>query len=363
MGKLSNLWGKLVSGTVIGILLSVAGLYYELHGNYVHMSMDIATESNVLDVKHPIPDLSILFQGKDIEEEKANLKLLTVRVVNDGAVNIHEDDYDSKMPFGLLLEGGRVVRAQVVGANSPYLGDNIHPQVVGINQVSLDKVIFDKGKFVFIEILVLHPKSTNPQLRPLGKIAGLDEIEVTDSFLDRDQPSFFTQTFNGPAAVQICRVIIYSFCGLIGVIAIGFSIAGIASIPSALRKKKRRRLTKRLPSLDSPEMENKRRAIAEVYIEFGSEGLESAQKLLSDEDVLKRELTARRALRRDRDSFRTREVQERAMLIHESRPSPVTLTPLIKAKLVNLRKDELRVDPDAKRLLEEIRGQLAPSRQ
>jgi hypothetical protein len=215
--------------------------------------------------------LAILFQGLDIEEEKSNLKILTVRVINDGEANIHENDYDSRTPFGLQIDGGRVVRAQVVGANSSYLSDNLHPHVEGPNQILMDKIIFDKGKFVSLEILVLHPKSTNPKLKPMGKIAGLDEISVTNSFQDRDQRSFVDQVFSGPTAIQISRAIAYSFFALISIIIMGFSIAGLASIRSKWKKWTRRRIASQIPELASPDQEKKRKVIEQIFVDHGLE--------------------------------------------------------------------------------------------
>ncbi len=118
-----------VSASFISIALGFLGLYYTLRGTRTHLSMDIAAESNVLDVRHPISDLAIYFQGTDIDEEKANLKILTIRVINDGEASIREGDFDSRIPFGLEIGGGRIIRAQVTGSNSRYLTDNIHLRV------------------------------------------------------------------------------------------------------------------------------------------------------------------------------------------------------------------------------------------
>jgi hypothetical protein len=180
-----------LSASFISLVLGFLGLYYTLRGSRTHLIMDIAAESNVLDVKHPIADLSILFEGRGIEEEKSNLKVLTIRLINDGEVNIHENDFDSRIPFGFQVDGGRVVRAQLSGSNSSYMSDNLHPRVESPNRVVVDKIIFDKGKFVAIDLLVLLPKNATPKIKPLGKIAGLDEIPVTNSFQDREPTRFF----------------------------------------------------------------------------------------------------------------------------------------------------------------------------
>ena len=95
-----------VSAGFISLVLGVFGLYYTVRGSWgTHLSLDIAAESNVyLTLSTLVPDLAILFQGRDIEEEKSNLKVLAVRVVNDGEANIRENDFDSRLPFGLEVD-------------------------------------------------------------------------------------------------------------------------------------------------------------------------------------------------------------------------------------------------------------------
>jgi hypothetical protein len=66
--------------------------------------------------------------------------------------------------------------------NSSYLAENLHPQLQAPDTVLFNKIIFDKHKFVAVELLVLHNKDQQPQVKELGKIAGLEIISVTNSF-------------------------------------------------------------------------------------------------------------------------------------------------------------------------------------
>lgn len=350
------MWQKVrkyfISASFVGIVLGVFSIYYTLRGTRTHLSMDIAAESNVLDVRHPIPELSILFQGRDIEEEKSNLKVLTIRVINDGEANIRESDFDSRIPFGLQIDGGRVIRAQVAGSNSSYLSDNLHPHVDGSSRILLDKIIFDKSKFVAVEVLVLHPKNGNPAIRPIGKIAGLDEIAVTNSFREREQRSFVDQVLGGPASVQISRALAYSLLALLAVIAIGFSIAGLSSIPSSLRKRKRRHIAAQLPKMDLLEQEEKRKVLQDIFIEYGAQGLTRLKRLLSDEAALKKELTVIHGFygggvpAADLSSEDIIVMQHRAAIRASG-----GLDLLRSAKLVSLADDQLKIDFELKAIL------------
>jgi hypothetical protein len=67
LSEMKNRLKYFVSASFISLLVGILSLYYTLRGSRTHMTMDIAAESNVLDVKYPIADLAILFQGRDIE--------------------------------------------------------------------------------------------------------------------------------------------------------------------------------------------------------------------------------------------------------------------------------------------------------
>jgi len=287
-----------LSASFLSLALGVIALYYTLRSNRTNLVVDVIAESNVLDVRTSVKDLAVLFRGQDIQQENANLKILVVRLTNQGEVNILEGYFDSRNPWGLQIDGGRVVEARVTGSNSAYLFDNLRPRIADDTHVTLEKLIFDKGKSVTLELLVLHNKTAEPRVVPFGKIAGMDSIPVTNSFRERDQQGFMAATFKGPTAVQIGRTIGYSILGLSTAIVVGFLIAGVVATRASIRKKARRREVKYLPKEASPDKEKKRQIILDIFIDDGIEGLKLIRELLADEKLLKMLLTESRARER-----------------------------------------------------------------
>src|SRR5260370_2798859 len=194
-----------------------------------------------MDVRTPLKDLSILFQGQDIQKQNSNLRILGVRLVNDGDTNILENFFDSRIPWGLRIDGGRLIEARVTGSNSQYLSDNLHPKVADGDEVDFDKVIFDRGKYVALELLVLHDKNIEPHVRPVVNIAGMDAILIRNSFREQDQERFKANVFKGPIPVQILRTFPYSLIPLSLVIIIALTILGIESIATRIKKRSRRK--------------------------------------------------------------------------------------------------------------------------
>jgi hypothetical protein len=224
----------LISASFWGIVIGLVALYYTVRGTRTSLVVDVVSESNVMDVRTPLKELSIVFQGQDIQKENANLRILGVRIVNEGEANILESHFDSKIPWGLHIEGGQLIEARVTGSNSEYLTDNLYPKIADKNNVTFDKVIFDKGKYIALELLVLHNKNAEPKVRAIGKIAGMDSIPIRYSFRDQDQEGFKSKVFKGPIAVQIARTIAYFVIGFFSAAIVGVTIGAVGSIPSTI---------------------------------------------------------------------------------------------------------------------------------
>jgi hypothetical protein len=127
----------------------------------------------------------------------------------------------------------------------------------------------------------------------IGKIAGMDEIRVTNSFKERDQRGLLSSAFKGSVAIQIIRAISYFLLTIVQVIAVAVCIASLASIPSRFRKRSRRQRAQYLTKADSPEKEKKRQVLVEIFVNNGLDELRRTRKLLTDKQRLERTLGVR----------------------------------------------------------------------
>src|SRR5713226_2669678 len=111
-----SIWPKakfLLSASFLSLIIGLVALYYTVRGTKTSLVVDVTSESNVMDVRTPLKDLSILFQGQDIQKQSSNLRILGVRLVNEGDTNILENFCDSRMPWGLGVDGGQLIEARV----------------------------------------------------------------------------------------------------------------------------------------------------------------------------------------------------------------------------------------------------------
>jgi len=351
-----------VSASFLGLVIGVVALFFELRSGITNLTVDVVAESNVLDVRASLPELAVLFRGQDIQQENLNLKILAVRLANDGEVNILENHFDSRIPWGLQIERGRLVAVRIMGSNSRYLLDSLHPRLADSSHVILDKVIFDKGKYISLELLVLHNKNIEPQVRAVGKIAGMDEISVSNSFKERDQQGLLSSVFKGPLAVQIARTIAYFVVGFFASAVVGISIAAIVGVISKLKKRSRRRLVRYLVKADSPEKEVQRQAVLEIFVEQGVPGLKRARAILKDEQMLRTAIRAANHL--TEISAGTSDSRTEAIMQSVAMEGPVlvydsTIAPLIREHLVRIDENSVQVDPNVPEFLSAFIAQLS----
>ena len=77
-------WGFI--GFVLTIIFGAFGLYSIFHEKQPSVLFDITSEANVLDVRQPLKDVAISFEGQDIQQKNLNIRIFTVRVENNGEV-------------------------------------------------------------------------------------------------------------------------------------------------------------------------------------------------------------------------------------------------------------------------------------
>src|SRR5207244_478191 len=138
----------------------------------------IVYESNVLDVHNPLKDLTILYRGEDLRAQKKNLRIIRVKVVNNGQVDIKQGDFDQTEPWGLQLKNAQLVETpKILESNSDYILSKLAVTQTN-NVIEFTKVIFEREKFFTLELQVLHDVGQNPELSPLGKIVGIEKQVV-----------------------------------------------------------------------------------------------------------------------------------------------------------------------------------------
>lgn len=202
-------WSKRIWSffAALSIIFGVTVGYQEFFGGEPNIFSEITSEINVFDINKPLKDLQINFQGENIQQKSLNLRIYRVKIKNVGATNITQNDFDQNDNWGIRVEGGRVIETRLLDSNSKYIESNVSPSVNNA-LVQFNKIIFDKGDYFNVELLVLHDKDIPPILYRTGKIAGIDENGSKISIAEYNQP-FFETLFYGNLFVNIIRFLFY----------------------------------------------------------------------------------------------------------------------------------------------------------
>ena len=273
-------WGLL--GFLSGTLLSAAGLYFGLHERRPSVSVQVASQFDILDVRQPLQDLSILFQGNDIQRANQNLRTLHVRFANDGDADLLQSQYDQSGAWGLNLRGGRILKVQLLDASSAYLRANLNPQLVGDTTVTLNKVIFERGRQFTLDLLVLHAKNTQPTLSVTGKIVGSDSIPVRAASSPETQRSVWSRAVTGSLWTQVIRLFVYFAAALVSVlIATGIG-AGVSSLLTSRARRVRAKEIRLVLDTTSPEEVLARDVLEHIYSVAGADGLTAVRRIIKN---------------------------------------------------------------------------------
>lgn len=276
-------WG--VVGVLLTIVFGIMGLYTYFHERKPNVQVEVVGESNVLDLHKPLENLTIYFDNEDIQKKNLNLRIITIQISNNGEMDILQSQFDQQMKWGLKISSGKIINdARIVATNSDYLKSSLSPKIVGDDVVEFEKVIFEKGKYFTLEMLVLHNKDTLPDITTIGKIAGIDKIQIEKTWETKMRPSFLKDFFHGGFLVNFLRLIAAAIVWIILIVAIAVSLDTLSSRKDKFKQKKRQKEIEVL--FDKTSGDEKTRFIVETYTNEGLSGLKKIEEFLKDKKGL-----------------------------------------------------------------------------
>lgn len=272
-------WG-FIGTTLTAISLVVAVV--TLREKRPEISVMTVSESNVLDVHAPVAALDVVYNGVSLQQRKLNLKILVVRIENTGDADVLQFLYDAELPWGLRIKTGRIVAVRLTGASSMYLRDRLLPaQMLPAEFIQLRKVIFERGSFATLELLVLHRRDMTPAIETIGKIAGTRFLNAIVK-PDGEPSGFLAKTFRGTAATQVVRLLVYGVLFLFALALMMFIFVELFELalsrPASAGRPRELRSVFRTISIDR----ESRIIISGVYLRGGVSGLEGFRALLVD---------------------------------------------------------------------------------
>lgn len=141
----------------------------------------ILANTSVLDVKEQIIKLNVSYDSINLLTSNQNISIILIEIKNDGNKDIILNDYDQLSEFGLKISGGKLLKKPelVSSADNNYFKDVI----LGYNEniVKFKYKLIDSDQYFRLKLLVIHEKENLPVVTSLGKVSGMNKIEVLGS--------------------------------------------------------------------------------------------------------------------------------------------------------------------------------------
>jgi len=232
----------------------------------------------VYDIREEIGKLDIIYDGINIREKKQMLSLITLNIANVGNDHLTKALYDDNDLLGFKLNGGILIKTEISEASNSYLYKNLNISMESKEIVHFSPVIIDYGESYSVKILVLHNENEYPEILPLGKIAGVKEIELIPWSKEASKIPFWKEVMSGRVIIHLTRAFSYFFILILIGLAIGIPTAILSDVTS---KHKRKRHIRDFKSLSDISFKSEDDFIFESYLDQGEMYLMRIDKFLS----------------------------------------------------------------------------------
>jgi hypothetical protein len=276
-------------GFVIAIIFGGITIYSTfLVDKSPDLDITILSDIKVLDINANVQELNIIYKNENIIEHGKNLSIITLKIENSSDLDILNSYYDPRNPLGIMIENATIVeKPEIIDASNQYLRQNIEiNQKDSSDLFTFTSIIIDKHQYFHVKLLLLHKSDKKPVIKPVGKIAGIERIEVINQ-ANEIKSSFWKKLIQGNILIHAARFFSYVFLIVILLVVI---FIPQSLISDAISTKKRRKLVLKYRNGKKIESSEETDFLFELYINKSKTYLTEIQRYFRNRDELKDEL-------------------------------------------------------------------------
>ena len=275
------------------LLIGILGICYAIYVDFIKiekpkLSFEILSHTKVLDVKEDISKLEIIYDGENLKEKDNTLRILTVKIVNNGNTNIKDNDYDSVLSLGLIIENGKIAKVpDLLETSNNYLKERLSISIDTLNQIIFNKPHLDKDQFFILKILIISKENEVPKIVPFGKISGITSaFPVIDKEEKSKQKNTFFQKLNfGSFWIHLSRFIYY----LLIIVIVSFVIfIPLEKLIDYSESKSKKRKIRKFQSIYDTEDKMYIDVVFDIYLNYDTVYLHWLSDLFSDNEKAQR---------------------------------------------------------------------------
>ncbi|WP_405568245.1 hypothetical protein [Polaribacter sp. Asnod6-C07] len=277
----SNLF-KFVFG-IISFIATILTIYAFIYDKKSNLEFEILSNINVLDLKEDIGKLDILYDSTSLKTTKSNLKVYTLKLINNGDREILIEYFDKRAPIGIKVKSGKIIeKPELIDSNSKYLEDYFRINLLDEQKVEFNQLIFEPNDFLIIKFLVLHNIEEEPKLMSLGKIAGQKDIFLSEVKDKKEDIGYINNVFEGNIWIQFARGTFFLFFWIVILIIIIYTLNKIKFFQ---KLKKRKKIVEEFKKENIDKFNYGHEIIFKRYIEDGEKIISEYFKIIKKENV------------------------------------------------------------------------------
>lgn len=247
MQAIKNMWETISSKNFMAFL-ALIGFGFAIYQTYFYeksksLTISQSAFNKVFDVYQPVGGLEISYAGENLRTTKKVLWAANLTIINSGQTGIKIDDFDSKAPLGVEIQGGDIVDNPKYLASNDYLQKELEPKVTK-NKITFSSVIIEPKDFVNVSLLILGSEEAKPKINAIGVIAGIGRVTEVSTMTPISDKSIWRSAIEADSLlIQMVRYFTYAFGGTMLIAASMLIISlPISIVSETLAKRKRERV-------------------------------------------------------------------------------------------------------------------------
>ncbi len=298
---------------LLGIAGAVVTIYAFLQEKTVDVRYEIIANTNVLDFNEDLSKLEVLYDSTNLKQTNENLRIVTIKVVNNGQEHLLNEFYDLNDPLGIEISSGAIIeKPELIQTSNDYLRRNLK-FTNSDNRITFPQIILESGEFFIIKLLILHKTKVIPNIQSYGKIAGQKRIEVVNSVDVKNEKGFWEKVYSGNIWTQLLRLISY-FIAVVIIIAIMLFLS--SKIDDKREKKHKIKMVTEFKNLKNYKYTRMDDAIFDRYKTSGFYDIRKMNTLLKDENELNENYKKLSEELKSKEFRRNRRIQDKKLRLY-----------------------------------------------
>lgn len=195
---------------VLWLIWTILWIYwFLLWDKKINLQNEITSETNVVSLNAEVWNIEVRYNNKNLKETNEDLRIYTIKVINNWNKDITKDLYDENSAIWLRVSNWEIIELpEITQTSNTYLKENLQIIKEGKNIIKFQPIILEKWEFFTIKLLVLYNRNNNINLNAIWKIAGQKDIEVLNK-ISQEKVWVIEKAYYGSFSIQIMRLIWY----------------------------------------------------------------------------------------------------------------------------------------------------------